>query len=79
MRAKTLSYVLIVPAHLPSRILEARDIQTFMMQRSSIPSMIGVTHTNHPNAWHLKEIQFALGDCDGNNIYVDVNPNEKKK
>lgn len=71
------AYVLLVPAHLPGSLSEAKHIQSFMMQRSSVPFIIGITHTDHPNAWDTEDIQFALGDFEGNNIYVDVNPNEK--
>lgn len=71
------AYVLLVPAHLPSSIREARDIQSFMMQRTDVPLIIGITHTDHPDAWETEDIQGVLGDFDGQNLYLDVNPNEK--
>jgi signal recognition particle receptor subunit beta len=71
------AYVLLVPAHLPSSIREAREIQSFMTERTDAPLIVGITHRDHPNAWRLEDIQCVLGDFNGRNLYVDVNPNEK--
>lgn len=72
-------YVLLVPAHLPSGIREAKDIKTFMTQREDIPFVVGVTHADHPDAWDIEDIQFALGDFSESYSYITVNANHRSE
>ena len=70
-------YVLLVPAHMPGSIREARTIRAFMQQRTTAPLVIGVTHTDHPNAWDLEDVQMGLTDYNPTVPYVVLNPNQK--
>ena len=57
---KAHAYVLLIPAHLPAMFREARAIKDFMEQRVDIPMVIGVTHTDHPEAWDPDDIKWTL-------------------
>lgn len=57
---KAHGYVLLIPAHLPNLFREARAIKNFMEQRVNIPMVIGVTHTDHPDAWDPDDIKWSL-------------------
>jgi uncharacterized protein len=72
----THGYVILVPAHLPNSIHEARHIKEFMQQRSEVPFVIGVTHADHPEALEIDEIQTIMEDDLSNQPYIFVNPNE---
>ena len=71
------AYVLLVPAHMPSSIKEARHIRSFMAQRTDIPFIVGITHTDHEDAWDVEDIQCALGDFMGEYTYSITNANEQ--
>ena len=71
-------YVLLVPAHMPSSIQEAKKIHSFMQQKSDIPFIIGITHGDHEDAWELEDIQAALDDSEAKNTYVPVNATQKQ-
>lgn len=71
-------YVLLVPAHLPTSISEAKDIQAFIQQRSDLPFVVGITHGDHEDACALEEIQMALGDTHSENTYMQINANHKQ-
>lgn len=70
-------YVLLVPAHLPGSMRDARDIRAFMQQRTDAPMIIGITHTDHPEAWDVEDIQMVLADYDPIHPYVTLNANHK--
>ena len=72
-------YVLLVPAHLPSSIREAKEIHHFLRQNSDIPFVIGITHEDHEEAWSLEDIQSVLGDWNSEHTYISVNANEKQE
>ena len=72
-------YVLLVPAHLPSSIREAKEIHGFLQQNSDIPFVIGITHEDHEEAWSLEDIQSVLGDWDSAYTYISVNANHKQE
>jgi len=55
------AYVLLVAAHRPGEFRYARRIASFMNQRRQVPMVVGVTHTDCPDAWHLDNIAIALG------------------
>ena len=55
------AYVLLVAAHRPLEFHHARRIANFMNQRRPLPMIIGLTHTDDPNAWQAENIAIALG------------------
>jgi signal recognition particle receptor subunit beta len=61
---KAHAYVLLVGAHQPSEFFNARRIMNFMEQRVQVPRIIGVTHTDTPNAWSADNVAIALGYTD---------------
>jgi len=58
---KAHAYILLVAANQPREFRSARRIMSFMNQRAQIPMMIGITHTDCPNAWQMENIAIALG------------------
>ncbi len=70
-------YILLVPAHMPKSIREARNIRAYMQQRVDIPMIVGITHMDHPDAWELEDIQMGLADFDPQIPYVTLNANHK--
>jgi len=75
---KAHAYILLVAAHRPHEFRSARRILGFMKQRSQIPMIIGLTHTDCPGAWDAENIAIALGYLDSNKCppIITVNPNE---
>jgi uncharacterized protein len=55
------AYVLLVAAHRPGEFRYARRIASFMNRRRQIPMIVGLTHTDCPDAWQLENIAIALG------------------
>ena len=62
---KAHAYILLVPAHRPSEFINARRIYNFMNQRTKIPMVIGMTHTDMPGAWAEENLALALGFKEG--------------
>ena len=58
---KTHAYILLVDAHRPEHLRSGRKILNFINQRMQIPHIIGITHTDCPNAWEKEDIAIALG------------------
>jgi signal recognition particle receptor subunit beta len=58
---KAHAYILLVAAHRPSEFIDARRIRAFMRQRSQVPMIIGLTHTDSPYAWDMQNTAIALG------------------
>ncbi len=58
---KAHAYILLIAAHRPDEFHYARRILTFMKQRSQAPMVIGLTHTDQPDAWNQEAIIDALG------------------
>ena len=75
---KAHAYTLLVAAHRPREFRYARRIMTFMNQRAQIPMIVGVTHTDCPDAWDLENIALALGYVDEARRppMIEVNANE---
>lgn len=75
---KAHAYILLVAAHRPHEFRDARRILKFMQQRSRVPMIIGLTHTDCPNAWESDNIRIALGylNPESSPLIVAVNPNE---
>jgi signal recognition particle receptor subunit beta len=59
--SKAHAYILLLDAHRPQDIREGRRILTFMNQRVQIPMIIGLTHTDFPDAWEPENIALGLG------------------
>jgi uncharacterized protein len=74
---KAHGYVLLVPAHLPGHMRAARSIRAFMRQRTDVPMVIGITHSDSPHAWDLEDIQMVLGDLEPSCPYIKLNPNDR--
>jgi uncharacterized protein len=58
--AKANAYILLLNASRPEDLRQAKRILTFMKERAKIPYLIGVTHTDCPEAWSLEYITIAL-------------------
>jgi hypothetical protein len=64
---KAHAYILLIDAHRPEHLRYSRKILQFMKHRVQIPSLIGLTHTDCPDAWQMEDIALALGLLDENN------------
>lgn len=58
---KAHGYILLVAANQPREFRSARRIMSFMNQRVQIPMIVGITHTDSPDAWGKDNIAIALG------------------
>ena len=76
---KAHAYIVLVAAHRPRDFRQARKIITFMNQRVQIPMIIGLTHTDFPDAWSEEDVFLALGYMDENHLppMVKVNPMQR--
>jgi uncharacterized protein len=72
------AFILLVAAHRPHEFRYARRIAQYMQQRRSLPMMVGITHSDHADAWSEANIALALGYRQGTVMppIVMVNPNE---
>jgi signal recognition particle receptor subunit beta len=57
-------YILLVAAHRPDDLPSAREILVYMHQRVQLPMIVGITHTDCPNARSVAEIIDALDYLD---------------
>ncbi|MBA2747593.1 MAG: ATP/GTP-binding protein [Tatlockia sp.] len=73
------AYILLVAANRPQQFRQARRIISFMNQRVDLPMIIGLTHSDLPEAWATEDVMSALGYTDLNHQppVVTVNPNEQ--
>ncbi|BAZ26801.1 hypothetical protein NIES4073_77110 [Kalymmatonema gypsitolerans NIES-4073] len=62
--AKAHAYILLVDAHRPDHLRFGRRILNFVNQRMQIPYVIGLTHTDCPDAWEAEDVAIALGLVD---------------
>jgi uncharacterized protein len=70
------AYILLVAAHRPEDLPQAKQIIEFMNSRVQLPMMIGVTHLDCPDAYTPEEILLRLGYTKQQQplaIAVDVN------
>ncbi len=58
---KAHAYILLVAAHRPNEFRYARRIMSFMNQRTQVPMIIGITHSDCQGAWQEDNIAVALG------------------
>ena len=77
--AKAHAYMLLVDAHRPEHLRYGRRILNFMNERVRIPYVIGLTHTDYPDAWEMEDVAIALGLIDklGRPPIVSVNATEQ--
>lgn len=67
-------FLLLVAAHRPEDFEQTRQIQTFIYDRSSLPVVIGLTHTDCPTALSLPEVITALNMNHSFQLSLIVNP-----
>jgi uncharacterized protein len=72
------AFILLVAAHRPHEFRYARRIAQFMQQRRQLPMIVGITHSDHAEAWSEANIALALGYRQGTVMppIVAVNPHE---
>jgi hypothetical protein len=58
---KAHAYILLIDAHRPEQVRYGRKILQFMKHRVKIPYLIGLTHTDCPDAWQIEDVALALG------------------
>ncbi|MDF5726156.1 MAG: ATP/GTP-binding protein [Rhizonema sp. PD37] len=58
---KAQAYILLVDAHRPEQLRSGRKILNFINQRVQLPHIIGLTHTDCPDAWEAEDVAIALG------------------
>ncbi|MDF5730308.1 MAG: ATP/GTP-binding protein [Rhizonema sp. PD38] len=58
---KAQAYILLVDAHRPEQLRSGRRILNFINQRVQLPHIIGLTHTDCPDAWEAEDVAIALG------------------
>jgi hypothetical protein len=61
---KAHAYILLVDAHRPDHFRYGRRILNFINQRVQLPYLIGLTHSDRPEAWNAEDIAIALGLLD---------------
>lgn len=73
------AYILLVAANRPQQFRQARRILNFMSQKADLPMIIGLTHSDLPEAWTPEDVMSALGYTNANDrpIVVAVNANEQ--
>lgn len=59
--AKAHAYILLVAAHRPQHFRYGRKQLNFINHRVQIPYVIGLTHTDCPDAWEAEDVAIALG------------------
>jgi uncharacterized protein len=75
---KAHAYILLVDAHRPEHFRHSRKILHFFNQRTRIPYLIGLTHTDCPGAWEAGDIALSLGFLDDidNLPIININATE---
>jgi signal recognition particle receptor subunit beta len=53
--------IVLMDAHRPQHFRSTRRILSALNQRVRVPLLVGLTHTDHPDAWTLKNAELALG------------------
>jgi small GTP-binding protein len=74
------AYILLVAAHRPEEFLQARQILAFINQRTTIPMLVGVSHTDRPEARSVEDVGLAMGCGDESRSFpvIAVNPTNKQ-
>ncbi|NEQ29010.1 MAG: GTPase [Microcoleus sp. SIO2G3] len=66
--------LVLVAAHRPSDFTKAQQIVAFMQQRSRLPIVIGLTHTDCPDALPATAVLSSFGYTIGRPRCVNINP-----
>lgn len=76
---KAHAFILLVAANRPQQFRQARKILSFMNQKVELPMIIGLTHSDLPEAWSPEDVMSALGYTNLNYqpLVVSVNANEQ--
>lgn len=61
LMSKVNAAVLLIDAHRPQDFRSGRRLLNFIKQRSPMPIILGVTHTDCEGAWELDDVALALG------------------
>jgi uncharacterized protein len=71
--------IVLVAANRPGDFRNARRFLAFINARVQIPIMIGLTHTDCPDAWSMEDVAIALGYAHQKTqpTMVAVNPTQK--
>ncbi|MBF2063864.1 MAG: ATP/GTP-binding protein [Calothrix sp. C42_A2020_038] len=73
---KAHAYILLIDAHRPEHLRQNRKILHFCKQRTNIPYLVGITHSDCPGAWEAEDIALGLGIWDDSVPFVTVNATE---
>lgn len=76
---KAHAYILLVDAHRPDQLRNGRRILNFINGRVQLPHIIGLTHTDCPDAWEAEDVAIALGLINEQvrSPLITVNPTER--
>ena len=71
--------IVLVAANRPGDFHQVRRLLAFIQARVQIPLMIGITHTDSPEAWSMEDVAIALGYANPKTrpLIVTVNPTQK--
>ncbi|BAZ46851.1 hypothetical protein NIES4102_38920 [Chondrocystis sp. NIES-4102] len=58
---KVQAYIFLIDAHRPEHFHSGRKILNFMKQKTQMPMIIGLTHTDCQGAWSGEDVALALG------------------
>ncbi len=77
---KANAYILLVNAHRPEQIRQSRKMLYFLNQRVTIPYLIGLTHTDYPDAWEAEDIALGLGlhNQETHPSIININPTQQE-
>ncbi|NJR16048.1 MAG: GTPase [Calothrix sp. CSU_2_0] len=75
---KANAYILLVNAHRPEQLRQSRKMLYFLNQRVTIPYLIGLTHTDYPDAWEVEDIALGLGldNQETHPLIININPTQ---
>jgi uncharacterized protein len=71
--------IMLLAAHRPREFFYSRRLLSFLMLRMNVPVIIGLTHTDHPDAWSVENVTLALGFMGESNTppIIPVNSTQK--
>lgn len=70
--------LVLVAAHRPHDFTKAQQIMTFMQQRSRLPIVIGLTHTDCSDALPASAVLSRLGYCAETPLCTSINPLDRR-
>lgn len=71
--------IVLVAANRPGDFHQVRRLLAFIHARVQIPLMIGITHTDSPEAWSMEDVAIALGYANPKTrpFFLNINPTQK--